>query len=223
MADLARIRTDVVGSLLRPDYLKEAYHQHGRAELDDDGLRAVQDRAIREAVALQEAVGLDVLTDGEFRRLNFQDSFGAGVVGYDEGGRDIEFHETRVQGGQPLSRFDFHATEAAGPPVVQRRPVVERLRLARNLPRAVSRDLGVRLRVGSWPLPALFDAIASAAEMDGAEIRATFNCGIGFAAIVEPAATSDAIQLLAESGIDAWQIGEVVTVEDLGGLRYVEA
>jgi 5-methyltetrahydropteroyltriglutamate--homocysteine methyltransferase len=134
MADLARIRTDVVGSLLRPEYLKEAYHQHDRAELDDAGLRAVQDRAIREGVALQEAVGLDVLTDGEYRRLNFQDSFGACVAGYDEGRHDIDFHETRVHGGQPLSRFDFHATEAAGPPVVQRRPVVERLRLARNLP-----------------------------------------------------------------------------------------
>ena len=104
MADLARIRTDVVGSLLRPDYLKEAYRQHGRGELDDSGLRAVQDRAIREGVALQEAVGLDVLTDGEYRRLNFQDSFGACVAGYDADADDIDFHETgpRRPAAQPL-------------------------------------------------------------------------------------------------------------------------
>src|SRR5579884_3056875 len=132
--DLTSIRTDVVGSLLRPEYLKEAYRQHARGELDDAGLRAVQDRAVREAVALQEAAGLDVLTDGEFRRLNFQDSFAASVAGFAVGRQDITWHEARVAGGRPLSRFDFTAQEGEGPAVAQRRPVVERLRLVRNLP-----------------------------------------------------------------------------------------
>jgi 5-methyltetrahydropteroyltriglutamate--homocysteine methyltransferase len=134
MTDLTSIRTDVVGSLLRPEYLKEAYRQHARGALDDAGLRAVQDRAVREAVALQEAVGLDVLTDGEFRRLNFQDSFAASVAGFAVGRQDITWHEARVAGGRPLSRFDFTAQEGEGPAVAQRRPVVERLRLVRNLP-----------------------------------------------------------------------------------------
>src|SRR5579884_3893849 len=124
--DLTSIRTDVVGSLLRPEYLKEAYRQHARGELDDAGLRAVQDRAVREAVALQEAAGLDVLTDGEFRRLNFQDSFAASVAGFAVGRQDITWHEARVAGGRPLSRFDFTAQEGEGPAVAQRRPDVER-------------------------------------------------------------------------------------------------
>ena len=42
-----------------------------------DALRAIEDEAVREAVRLQEDAGLDVVTDGEMRRLNFQDSFGA--------------------------------------------------------------------------------------------------------------------------------------------------
>lgn len=95
--------------------------------------------------------------------------------------------------------------------------------LARNLPRGVGRDLGVRVRPGSWPQPQIFDTIARAAEMDAAEMRATFNCGIGFAAFVEPSAASDAIQVLAEHDIEAWPIGEVATMSDLGGVRYLEA
>ena len=75
MTDLKTIRTDVVGSLLRPDYLMETWQRHGRGEAGDEELRAAQDRAVREAVALQESCGIDVVTDGEYRRLNFQDSF----------------------------------------------------------------------------------------------------------------------------------------------------
>jgi 5-methyltetrahydropteroyltriglutamate--homocysteine methyltransferase len=133
MAELARIRTDVVGSLLRPDQLKEAYRQYGRGDLDADGLRAVQDRAIREAVALQEAAGVEVLTDGELRRLNFQDSFADSVAGFQAGRQTIAWHESRPD-GQPLTRFDHRPTEPEGPAVSQRRPVLERLRLLRNLP-----------------------------------------------------------------------------------------
>ena len=95
--------------------------------------------------------------------------------------------------------------------------------LARNLPRAVARDLGIRIRVGSWHQPELFDTIARAADMDGAEMRATFNCGIGFAVVVEPEAVSETIQVLGENDVEAWPIGEVATVADLGGVRYLEA
>jgi phosphoribosylformylglycinamidine cyclo-ligase len=95
--------------------------------------------------------------------------------------------------------------------------------LARNLPRAVARDLGIRIRVGSWHQPELFDTIARAADMDGAEMRATFNCGIGFAVVVEPEAVSETIQVLGENDVEAWPIGEVATLADLGGVRYLEA
>jgi phosphoribosylaminoimidazole (AIR) synthetase len=59
--------------------------------------------------------------------------------------------------------------------------------------------------------------------MDGAEMRATFNCGIGFAAVVQRAAVSEALQRLGENDVEAWPIGEVATVADLGGVRYLEA
>jgi phosphoribosylformylglycinamidine cyclo-ligase len=95
--------------------------------------------------------------------------------------------------------------------------------LARNLPRALGDDLGALVRTGSWQVPPIFDEIARAADMDAVEMRATFNCGIGFAIVVESAAVQPAIDNLAASGIDAWQIGEVRSAAVLGGERYAEA
>src|ERR671923_2035975 len=64
-------RSDVVGSLLRPPYLREVRQgvREGRASAAE--LRAAEDRAVREAIALQEAAGLEVITDGEFRRQSW--------------------------------------------------------------------------------------------------------------------------------------------------------
>ena len=61
-------RADHVGSLLRPAELAEARAKATRGELSAEQLRAVQDKHIREAVAKQESVGMQVVTDGEFRR-----------------------------------------------------------------------------------------------------------------------------------------------------------
>jgi 5-methyltetrahydropteroyltriglutamate--homocysteine methyltransferase len=77
-------RSDVVGSLLRPARLRAAQAKHARGELGDDELRAAEDRAVDEAIALQEAAGLEVVTDGEMRRLSFQSQLPAGVDGFGE-------------------------------------------------------------------------------------------------------------------------------------------
>jgi 5-methyltetrahydropteroyltriglutamate--homocysteine methyltransferase len=61
-------RADVVGSLLRPAYLREARQASQEGRLDAEALRRVEDRAVREAIALQESAELDVITDGELRR-----------------------------------------------------------------------------------------------------------------------------------------------------------
>ena len=76
------MRVDHVGSLLRPESLKQAFRDHALGKLDAGALRAAQDRAIQAVVAKQEAIGLPVVTDGEFRRLNWQVSFSE-VSGWD--------------------------------------------------------------------------------------------------------------------------------------------
>lgn len=73
--ELRTCRTDQVGSLLRPAELIDAFLAHGRGELPADDLKAKQDEAIRRVIAEQERHGLPILSDGEYRRLNWQVSF----------------------------------------------------------------------------------------------------------------------------------------------------
>src|SRR2546430_117810 len=61
-------RSDVVGSLLRPTYLREARQGVREGRASEAELHMAEDRAVREAIALQEVAGLDVITDGELRR-----------------------------------------------------------------------------------------------------------------------------------------------------------
>jgi 5-methyltetrahydropteroyltriglutamate--homocysteine methyltransferase len=135
MKDLAKIRNDVVGSLLRPAKLKDARNHYDEGKLTLEQLRQIEDQAIRDAVKLQESIGLSVVTDGEYRRLNFQDSFGESVSGYDAGKPSLKFYESRVEGSSPLRRWEIpDQGEQKGTAVAQRRPVVARLGLARNVP-----------------------------------------------------------------------------------------
>jgi methionine synthase II (cobalamin-independent) len=131
--NLAGIRTDVVGSLLRPNYLKQAYAEREQKKISDDDLRRIEDEAVREAVRLQEEAGLDVITDGEYRRLNFQDSFAASVSGFEARAVNLSFMESLSREGKPLQRWDpYHVADGAA--ILQRRPVSQKLRLVRNLP-----------------------------------------------------------------------------------------
>jgi 5-methyltetrahydropteroyltriglutamate--homocysteine methyltransferase len=132
--DLAKIRTDVVGSLLRPAGLKEAREQFDEGAIGAAELRAIEDDAVREAVRLQEDIGLDVVTDGELRRLNFQDSFGGSVEGYDASRSTLKVYERRVEGAAPGQRWDIREMHDVGTAVSHRRPAKTRLKLAHNLP-----------------------------------------------------------------------------------------
>ena len=61
-------RADHVGSLLRPAALKEARERRAKGEITAAELKAVEDREIEDVIKKQEAVGLQSITDGEFRR-----------------------------------------------------------------------------------------------------------------------------------------------------------
>jgi 5-methyltetrahydropteroyltriglutamate--homocysteine methyltransferase len=88
------IRGDVVGSLLRPAYLVEARAAHEAGRLAPDAFKRVEDRAVDEAVALQEEAGLDVVTDGELRRYAFFGHLVDAVEGFDKlGGWAIPFRD----------------------------------------------------------------------------------------------------------------------------------
>src|SRR5262252_427181 len=76
-------RADQVGSLLRSPALKDARSKFERGELDAEGLRAIEDRCIRDAVEREEAIGLESITDGEFRRGWWNHDFLGRIDGVD--------------------------------------------------------------------------------------------------------------------------------------------
>src|SRR5215470_9041206 len=83
-------RADQVGSLLRPPHLIEARQKHRQKLIDGAQLKEIEDAAIREVVALQEAIGLRSISDGEFRRQNylvdfFRKALGPGGLSAEQG------------------------------------------------------------------------------------------------------------------------------------------
>ena len=102
-ANSPTLRADVVGSLLRPQYLLDAREQLERGELTPAAFKAIEDRAVDEAVALQEAAGLDVITDGEMRRYAFYGHLVEALEGFDKYAgwsitfRDGEGHEANLK------------------------------------------------------------------------------------------------------------------------------
>src|SRR5260370_41263645 len=75
-------RAEHIGSLIRSPQLLHARAQHAAGEIDRDALVASENEAIRRVVKLQEDIGLQVVTDGEFRRGTYSDSFtSSGISG----------------------------------------------------------------------------------------------------------------------------------------------
>src|SRR5262249_3737775 len=120
---------DVVGSLLRPVALRKARDEWKTGRLSHAQFKSIEDGAVDEAVSLQEAAGLDIVTDGEMRRLSFQsqiieavDGFGAwdidaflwchwhgqGAVGERRSDRPVNLGVgSRLRRKQPLGPADF--------------------------------------------------------------------------------------------------------------------
>jgi 5-methyltetrahydropteroyltriglutamate--homocysteine methyltransferase len=87
-------RSDVVGSLLRPDYLSQARQRLEAGQIDAAAFKQVEDRAVDEAIRLQEEAGLDVVSDGEQRRYAFFGHLVEALEGFDKhGGWGIRFHD----------------------------------------------------------------------------------------------------------------------------------
>jgi 5-methyltetrahydropteroyltriglutamate--homocysteine methyltransferase len=130
---LKTLRADQVGSLLRPSKLKEVYARHGDGDASDDELARIRDESVKDLIAKQEAHGLSILTDGEYRRLNFQDSFVESVSGFVPKKQTMQFQESRTVGGEALQRWQPDSVKT-DPTLQYWRPIVDRLRLARNVP-----------------------------------------------------------------------------------------
>jgi 5-methyltetrahydropteroyltriglutamate--homocysteine methyltransferase len=103
----APFRANHVGSLLRPPELRQARDKHEKGEISDAALREVEDRCIRDAVKMQEDIGMKGITDGEFRRTLWHADFLSQIEGVKV-----------VEGLLPDSAKDFQNPDAD----VQRSP-----------------------------------------------------------------------------------------------------
>ncbi len=133
LANLNQIRIDHIGSLVRPEKLKAAFARYDRGQATRDELTKAQDESIRDVIQKQEAHGFPVVTDGEFRRHSFQESFSECVTGFDVPKNISLYYEKRDLNENPLERAEQNFDEA-GPAIVTRREAAERLKLVRNLP-----------------------------------------------------------------------------------------
>ena len=113
----ASVRAEVVGSLLRPDFLVAARRRLESGEMGPPRFKEIEDRAVDEAIELQTSAGIDVITDGEQRRYAFFGHLVDSMAGFDKfGGWAIPFHDEK---GEQL--------------VFKRPVVVEKLRPLRNM------------------------------------------------------------------------------------------
>lgn len=93
MAASPPFHAEHIGSLLRPDALRRAFRAHGAGEIDDAAFGAAQEAAIREVVKIQEDIGLQAITDGEFRRTTYISHFVESVEGLDFAPSSFRFYD----------------------------------------------------------------------------------------------------------------------------------
>jgi 5-methyltetrahydropteroyltriglutamate--homocysteine methyltransferase len=195
MSPGARYRAETVGSLLRPPYLADARSRRDRGELSELEYKHVEDRAVDDAIALQVQCGLDVVSDGEARRMVFTGSLIDAVSGI---------------GGPPPPPTTWHGDEAYGTEdltrTVARHSVSEKLRRVRSIAteefvylrarsdRPAKATLPSPLMLGKWwnpdtsveAYPDPFNAFADAAEILSEEIAELIRLGCEYIQIDAP-------------------------------------
>ncbi len=127
-------RADHVGSFLRPKYLLDAREQRAKGAITSDQLRSVEDKAIAEIVKFQQDVGLQSITDGEFRRTYFHIDFLEQLGG--------------VKTDIPVTIRKPDGTEELAPPVMR---VFDKVAHVKDIQRADFEYLKSQVAAGNTP------------------------------------------------------------------------
>ena len=183
--------SDVIGSLLRPQYLTQARTAHESGQLSTPEFKRIEDRAVDQAIAMQEGVGLDVITDGEFRRFSFLDQIIGELEGVTEHeGAPVHFRNATNPG------FDWHAPFTITGKIRQRRKLtIEEFAYARaRATKPVKITLPSPLVLYSMWSPELstaaykdaFEMFADAAAIVRAEAEALAQLGCTYIQIDSP-------------------------------------
>ncbi|HEX4035398.1 MAG TPA: cobalamin-independent methionine synthase II family protein [Solirubrobacteraceae bacterium] len=182
-------RAEVIGSMLRPEGLKQARDRHAAGELGAAELKRIEDAAVVEAIAIQERAGVAVVTDGEMRRSTFMGPL-----------TDVVSGVARVEG----ALADWHDEDGTAPryqPAViekltpRRSLAVEEYSFARavaTVPVKVTLPSPLMLALTWSPVHSTaayddpFDCFADAAAIIASEARALVELGCGYIQIDAP-------------------------------------
>lgn len=178
MPALATLRVDCVGSFLRPERLKKAYADRADGTITDETLTGIMDESVAELIATEEQHGLPILTDGEYRRYTFMESF-AEVAGMDQ----WRARWNHVIGSMRGERAES-AVRAKGvnPLLLKQEVVTERLRLVSNKPR---QEYGFAQQLSTTPVKASLinpDRVLQSVDIEGS--RHVYPTADGFVADV---------------------------------------
>ena len=192
--------SDVIGSLLRPRYLQQARDAYAAGQLSAPDFKRIEDRAVDQVIAMQEGIGLHVITDGEFRRFSFLDQ----IVGEVNGVAPIEGAPINFKNAE--AEWVWHNPFTVTGKISQKRKITLE-EFAYNRARATSR---VKI---TFPSPLLFYS-AWSPELSTAVYQDAYELFADAAAIIKAEAQS-----LAELGctyiqIDAPDIGTLVDPEN---------
>ena len=173
-------RADMVGSLLRPEAVKQARGDFAKGKIDAGELYAIEDRAIAEAVKKQEQVGLKAVTDGEFRRSWWHFDFLAGLDGVEvvetDAGIQFQGTTTKAQGIAVTGRVGFGG-----------HPMLEHFRYLKSVATALPKMTipapsvlhfrGGRRAISREVYPDLDNFFQDTAEAYGKAVRAFYDAG----------------------------------------------
>lgn len=185
-------RAEVIGSMLRPPWLVQARSdlRAGRMELQE--YKAVEDRAVDEALRLQEDAGVDVVTDGEMRRDIFFDLFVNGMDGFShERAWTVQFHQEDTDVAFEVD-IPFTVTERvkpkSSPALVEFLACKDRTRLPLKVtmpsPTLIVAFWSAEKSKGAYPDP--FSLFADAADALRTWIGELFDAGCRYVQIDAP-------------------------------------
>jgi len=192
--------SDVIGSLLRPKYLTRARDAHAAGQLSAPEFKRIEDRAVDQVIAMQEGVGLDVVTDGELRRFSFLDQIVGEINGVEPiEGAPVHFHNATED-------WIWHNPFTVTGKISQKRQLTLE-EFAYNRARATK-----RVKV-TFPSPLLFYS-AWSPELSTAAYRDAYQLFADAAAIIKAECAALAAMGCTYIQIDSPDIGTIVDPEN---------
>jgi 5-methyltetrahydropteroyltriglutamate--homocysteine methyltransferase len=192
--------SDVIGSLLRPRYLTQARDANAAGQLSAPDFKRIEDRAVDQAIAMQEGIGLDVVTDGELRRFSFLDQIVGEINGVEPiEGAPVHFHSA-------TENWIWHNPFTVTGKITQKRQLTLE-EFAYNRARATKR---VKI---TFPSPLLFYS-AWSPELSTAVYRDAYELFADAAAIIKAECAALAAMGCTYIQIDSPDIGTIVDPEN---------